>query len=142
MSGGEKRTVYQRTGYPRTVSLRGAASRRDGERIFKESPHGDAADSDEVFSRRDSQWVAREPSHGKTASGWRGSHPIARRDSEQMTREPSHGDTGSVQRIVRILGLTSDRAFSGVAVSDRVLCMWTRDLLIETERLRNCLVHV
>ena len=95
------------------------------------------ADGKVAIPRRDSEWKARELSHGETVSGWWGSHPtvsgwqshhtarqqadgkgaIARQDSEheQIVRESSHGDTSSVQRIVRILVLTSDRACSGAA---------------------------
>ena len=52
----------------------GAISRRDSERIIRESSHRDgaserAADGDGFFPRRDSEQMAREPSHGKTASG-------------------------------------------------------------------------
>ena len=97
------------------------------------------ADGKGAIPQQDSKQMVRQPSQSKTASIWRGSHLPARQradgeganpqqDSEWMVREPSHGetvsgqwimresshsDTGSVQRIVWILGLTSDRACSG-----------------------------
>ena len=84
--------------------------------------------------------MTREPSHDETVSG------------QRTVREPSHSDTGNVQRIVRILVLTSDRACSGAAnvwADERrdlrrraTECgVWTSDIVIETERRRNCLVR-
>ena len=56
-----------------------------------------------AFPQQDSEQMAGEPSHGETVSG------------QRIVRESSYSDTGSVQWIVRILGLTSDRSCSGAA---------------------------
>ena len=83
-----------RTIYPRAVSLRGAASRRDGELRVGESHHGDAADEQRMamksstarqrvrgegsIPRRHSKQMAREPCPGERVSEWRGSYLTAR----------------------------------------------------------------
>jgi hypothetical protein len=98
------------------------------------------ADGEGAIPRRDSERMTREPYHDETVSG------------QRTVREPSHGDTGNVQRIVRILVLTRDRACSGAAnfwADERrdlrrraTECgVWTSDIVIETERRRNCLVR-
>jgi len=60
-------------------------------------------DGEGAIPQQDNEQMAWEPSHDEGVSG------------QRIVGEFSRGDTRSVQRIVRILVLTSDRACSGVA---------------------------